>query len=50
MSGRGAYICRSTACLEKALKSKALARAFRTAVPPGVPEKLREEMVPLAER
>ena len=31
-SGRGAYICRSRACLEKAVKSKALSRALETEI------------------
>lgn len=33
MNGRGAYICRSVSCLEKAKKSGALQRAFSCAVP-----------------
>ena len=32
VSGRGAYICRSRACLEKAVKSKALSRALETEI------------------
>ena len=31
-AGRGAYICRSRACLEKAVKSKALSRALETEI------------------
>ena len=32
-NGRGAYVCPDTACLKKAMKSKALERAFETAIP-----------------
>jgi len=31
-SGRGAYLCRKQACLERALVRKAFQRAFRTSV------------------
>ena len=31
-SGRGAYICPDAQCLQKARKSRALARAFETAI------------------
>ena len=33
MNGRGAYICPSAACLEKAFKKHGLDRAFKTTVP-----------------
>ena len=33
MNGRGAYICPSAECLEKAFKKHGLDRAFKTAVP-----------------
>lgn len=32
--GRGCYLCPTPACLEAALRSRAFARAFRTAIPP----------------
>ena len=32
-SGRSAYLCSSTACLEQALRRKVLARALRAALP-----------------
>lgn len=32
-NGRGAYLCDDPACLQKAVKRKALNRAFRTSVP-----------------
>ena len=31
--GRGAYVCRDVACLQRARKTRALERAFETAVP-----------------
>lgn len=31
--GRGAYVCPSETCLKRAIKSKALERAFETAIP-----------------
>ena len=43
-SGRGAYICNDISCLEKAVKTKQLERAFSCAVPSDVFQKLREEL------
>ena len=43
-AGRGAYICPSLECLEKAQKSKGLERSFKSPVPKEVYEKLREEL------
>ena len=42
--GRGAYVCPDGACLAKAKKSRALERAFSTAVPPEVYDLLAEQM------
>ncbi len=42
--GRGAYVCPQQACLAKARKSKALERAFETALPPEVYQALEEQM------
>ena len=42
--GRGAYLCRSAACLEKAVKSRALARALETEITPEIYETLRRQM------
>lgn len=42
--GRGAYVCRDINCLKKAIKSKALERAFSTAIPPEVYDALTERM------
>lgn len=43
-SGRGAYICHDSQCLKKAIKSKALERAFSTQIPPEIYDKLNEQM------
>ena len=43
-SGRGAYVCNDISCLEKAIKSRALERAFSCAIPAEIVEKLREEL------
>ena len=42
--GRGAYVCHSKACLQKAIKAKALERAFNTAIPEEVYAALTEQM------
>ncbi len=42
--GRGAYLCRSAACLAKARKKKALERAFGLAVPGEVYERLEQQL------
>ena len=44
VSGRGAYICHDPQCLKKAIKSKALERAFSTQIPPEIYDKLNEQM------
>ena len=43
-NGRGAYICKDSECLKKAIKSKALNRAFKMEVPDEVYEKLLSEL------
>lgn len=43
-SGRGAYICPDPNCLKKAVKARALERAFYAQIPPEIYEKLNEEM------
>ena len=43
-SGRGAYICHDPQCLKKAIKSKALERAFSAQIPPEIYDKLNEQM------
>ena len=42
--GRGAYVCRDVACLKKARKSRALERAFETAIPPEVYDAMEAEL------
>jgi predicted RNA-binding protein YlxR (DUF448 family) len=43
-NGRGAYICNNVECLEKAVKSRALNRAFKLEIPQEIYEKLGEEI------
>ena len=42
--GRGAYLCRDSACLKKALKSRAIERALSVPVPPDIWDRLLSEM------
>lgn len=42
--GRGAYICGSIECLNKARKTKRLERAFETAISPEIYDQLSEEI------
>ncbi len=44
MPGRGAYVCPSMDCLIKVKKSKALERAFGSAIPPEVYASLEQQM------
>ena len=43
-NGRGAYICASSGCLEKAKKSKGLSRSFKMEIPGEIYEELKKEM------
>lgn len=43
-NGRGAYICPNISCLEKAIKTKRLSRAFEMPIENEVYERLREEI------
>ncbi len=43
-SGRGVYLCANPACLEKAIKTKALERSLETAIGDEVYESLRKEL------
>ena len=43
-NGRGAYICPSSECLKKAIKSKGLERSFKMSIPPEIYEQLTKEM------
>ena len=42
--GRGAYVCHSAECLKRAVKSRALNRAFSTEIPQEVMDALHEQM------
>ena len=43
-SGRGAYICASIECLEKAIKGKRLERALKQAIAPEIRQGLIERL------
>ena len=43
-NGRGAYLCFSKECFEKAVKSKGLERSFKQSIPKEVYEKLEKEL------
>lgn len=49
-NGRGAYICKSLACLQKAIKTKGLERSLKVSIPKEVIETLEKEMVVLESR
>lgn len=42
--GRGAYVCPDPACLKRAVKSRALDRAFGATVPPEIIETLTAQL------
>ncbi len=44
LPGRGAYVCPQETCLAKARKSRALERAFDTALPTEVYDALEQQM------
>ncbi len=44
MPGRGAYLCPNSECLKKAVRSKALERAFSVHIPEEIYEALRQQM------
>lgn len=48
-NGRGAYLCSDPECFRKAVKSRGLERALKTAVPAEVYENLEKEIEKLAE-
>lgn len=43
-NGRGAYICKSSDCLNKAIKNKGLERSLKISIPQEVYETLKKEM------
>ena len=44
LPGRGAYICPKPECLKKAIKAKAMERAFEMQIPPEVYDELNKQM------
>ncbi|MGI6004049.1 MAG: RNase P modulator RnpM [Christensenellales bacterium] len=42
--GRGAYICRDSACFQRALKTRAVERALETGLPQDIVERLKSEL------
>ena len=44
MNGRGAYLCKKAACLNKAFKNKGLERAFKMSISEEVINRLKEEI------
>lgn len=49
-NGRGAYICCSFDCFQKAIKTKALERSLKTKIPNEVYEELERELKVLESR
>ncbi|MDE6889220.1 MAG: YlxR family protein [Eubacterium sp.] len=43
-NGRGAYICKNTECLQRAIQTKGLERSLKTQIPEQVINLLKEEM------
>lgn len=43
-NGRGAYVCRSMECLNKAIKTKAIERSLQTKISEEVYDKLKAEL------
>ena len=44
VSGRGAYICRSRACFDKAFRSKALERSLSVSIPEEIYEAILKKL------
>jgi len=49
-NGRGAYLCPSKECFDKAVKNKGLERSFKQAIPAEVYERLEKEMIEIEAR
>lgn len=49
-NGRGAYICNSSECLQKAAKSRGLERSLKVSIPREVYEELEKELIGLESR
>ena len=43
-NGRGAYICKSVSCLEKAMKTKRIDKEFETIISDEIYQSLRREL------
>ena len=43
-NGRGAYLCKSKECMEKALNNNSLERSFHVAIPDEIKSELLKEM------
>ena len=43
-NGRGAYLCKSSRCLEEAYKHKGLERSLKVPIDAGVYERIKKEM------
>jgi len=43
-NGRGAYICNSMECLEKAIKSKGLEKSLKISIPEEIYHELKKEL------
>lgn len=46
-NGRGAYICRSVDCFQKARKQKSLERSLKISIPPEVYDSIEKELIRL---
>jgi len=44
-NGRGAYICCSLSCLQKAIKTRGLERSLKVSIPKELVETLEKEMI-----
>lgn len=49
-NGRGAYLCSNAECFRKAVRSRGLERALKTAIPEEIYENLEKEIEKLAEK
>ena len=49
-NGRGAYVCISSDCLNKAIKSKGLERSLKCSIPDEVYEALKKELMEFESR
>lgn len=44
-NGRGAYVCCTLACLQKAIKTRGLERSLKVSIPKEIVETLEKEMI-----